>query len=126
MSKYLFVIALILTSWIKAPANTDLSYEVILYEDNESIPDEENPEGQRHVNTEIYSTISSERIILHNFDSAINLYEVDDALTLFPIATFTEEKDFLDFIFSYTGEVRIRLLTDYYPLVGYIRLNNQN
>lgn len=125
MNKILLFITLIMTSWLTLSAHPSSSYEVLLYEDNESVPDEEDPEGRRNLTYEIIATISIDRgVILHNFEGEISLYVIEDAVSLTTVGSFISEQDFIDCLYSLSGKIRIRLYTNYSPLIGYINLNN--
>ncbi|MDE5886317.1 MAG: hypothetical protein K2H46_01890 [Muribaculaceae bacterium] len=99
--------------------------EIILYEE-EPTDEDIDPEGKRSFNTFFLCNMDQQKgVTISNYNGSLIGYVIEDPQSETVLISFTEEEDFLDFIFSYTGEVRIRLLTDYYPLVGYIRLNNQ-
>lgn len=107
-------------------ANDNTGYEVIFYEDSESSPKDENSRGERMIHNPIFTTlITQEGIVYQNFNDQVILYVIEDALTSNPLVSFTEECDFIDFVFTYSGEVRIRLITEFCTLVGYINLNSK-
>ncbi|MDE6792305.1 MAG: hypothetical protein K2J48_04405 [Muribaculaceae bacterium] len=107
-------------------ATEEASIEFILYEE-EPTDEDIDPEGKRSLNKFFLCDMDKQKgLTISNYSGSLIGYVIEDPRSETSLISFTEEEDFLDFIFSYTGEVRIRLLTDYYPLVGYIRLNNQN
>lgn len=127
MKRILLFLIFMMAPWTYSLANDNTGYEVTFYEDSESSPKDETPEGERMIHQPIFTTLTlQDGIAFQNFNGQIVLYVIEDALTSSSIASFTEECDFIDFIFTYSGEVCIRLITEFCPLVGYVNLNSKH
>lgn len=83
---------------------------------------QEEPEGRRIPPKPIYCTISPEGISVAGLSEDIITYEVWDETLEICLASFNEEQEFLDFLFSQSGEFQITFVTENYCISGYISI----
>lgn len=105
---------------------SDMSYEVCLYEEpaSEAPPEEVIPEPikQRRIpNKRLIGTISiANGIVIPGIDVSeiysFEIYDENDGC----LGIFNDSADFVQAIFLYEGNIKIRLLTTEYALVGYL------
>lgn len=82
------------------------------------------PEGRRSAPVPILCNISQdEGLLINGFSSEITEYEILDPSSETVIASLNEESDFIQFLFSQTGDIKIIFKTEDYYLVGYITIN---
>lgn len=69
-------------------------------------------------------TISqSEGICIAGYTNDFTSYEIWDGEGEMCLASFLEESDFIDVLFSMTGEFQIRFVSEEFLLIGYISTN---
>ena len=78
-------------------------------------------EGLRTPPMSIYCVISqTDGVNIVGLIEEITSYEIWDTASEINFASFSEEAEFLDFLFSLTGEYKIKFETENYYIIGYI------
>lgn len=80
------------------------------------------PEGRRIPPKPINCTISPDGIYVSGLSEDIITYEIWNDAAEICIASFTEESEFLEFLFSQSGEFHISFITENYCISGNILL----
>lgn len=84
--------------------------------EHDILPDEE---GRRSLSKPTVCMISEEGIFIAGYEtSEIIKYEIYDNSKVL-LASFIDQKDFVKFIYTYCGEIIIRLVFENFALVGY-------
>lgn len=99
-----------------------MSMSTIYYSTNDNINDPNR--GHRNPPKPVECTISPEGVIFYPSSDAydILLYEICDPVSEVCLASFSAEQDFIEHLFSLSGEFMVRFSTNEFELVGYIEL----
>ncbi|MDE6444989.1 MAG: hypothetical protein K2K64_11320 [Muribaculaceae bacterium] len=97
---------------------------VVVYATDETDPEEpEEPEGHRTVSLPLTCYISKATgIKIANFSADIQSYVIITPDNSEIIGEFSNENDFIDFLFTLSGEVKIVFITEFSNLIGYVFL----
>lgn len=109
---------------IKAEGNP-FTFRVTLHREpakSDDVKTKNDNEGNRAPSRPIFCTISAEGIQMDVDAEDIQLYEIWDADGELCIASYTEESDFINALFSLEGEYQIQFTTEDYTYIGYVTI----
>lgn len=82
------------------------------------------PEGRRSPSMLLYCIISNDKgVSIVGLHEDIISYEIGDPSNGITLASFSEEQNFLDYLFSQVGDFQIKFETENYHVFGYISLD---
>lgn len=119
----LSTICLICPNSIKAENTTAVAVTMQKQSKNPLPTNEEiEHEGRRMRPRPIYCTISPDGINVAGVSEEIISYEVWDEVSGICVASFFEESDFLNYLFSQSGEFQLIFVTENHCISGYISI----
>lgn len=116
----LIVMCVLFPNSIKAESNSAITIQM-----KKLLPTKEEieHEGRRLPPRPIYCTISRDGINIAGLSEEIISYEIWNEASEICFASFIEESEFLDFLFSQSGDFQLIFVTENYYISGNITIN---